>query len=410
MNMRHKFFILAVLFSFFLQKDILASNIDQIQFEKTVDYVNCSLTEAFINSTKSDKNNSTKIGEHLINNTIDNSISYKTLSNLLKQYKYTEVEKSLSSKIDQRKNKFQKNMNIDELIAVLLNNNDLPEMYRSVIAKKTEQIKNELEEKFKIKEQQYQIEKYEKESSIQENISNLKNEILIIQKQLSDTNDNSFWNFSINIWTLLLSVLFSVLIGFFLYKIIERNSDFLENQFRNVIKQREPDIRINTLARQINELEALLKRSGEKVIQLENAVNRHIQDHMTKPVTFDNTKEIPTEARPQEDRPQEFYMSTPNKDGSFNQSSISDFFRPTASFYRFVLQHTTNNKAHFYFVDNEKAVSTAVNYPDTYIEPVCFAENAINFNAKRIITKIAGVAEKNSDKWIVIEKAIISYE
>jgi hypothetical protein len=106
----------------------------------------------------------------------------------------------------------------------------------------------------------------------------------------------------------------------------------------------------------------------------------------------------------------EFYMSTPNNDGSFNQSSYSPIFKPSASYYLFVVNSANSLQASFFFVDDEKAVITAIHYPDTYIDPVCTAENAINYSARKIKTSVPGIMEKSGDKWVLIRKATISYE
>ena len=104
-----------------------------------------------------------------------------------------------------------------------------------------------------------------------------------------------------------------------------------------------------------------------------------------------------------------YYFSTPQADGSFNDSNKSDMFTPTSSMYKFTL--LSNTKAHFEFINDESTLKDAINYPDTYLLPVCRAENTRNIKATKITTiGKGGVAELNNGRWEVKEKAVIRYE
>ncbi len=105
-----------------------------------------------------------------------------------------------------------------------------------------------------------------------------------------------------------------------------------------------------------------------------------------------------------------FFLSTPNSDGSFNDSSVSPTYKEGASIYRFT--KVGNNRAKFQIDEREASVKLALTYPDKSIDPVCDAVNAFNPKAKRITTVEAGEAELVNDKWIVnkTQKAKISYE
>jgi hypothetical protein len=105
-----------------------------------------------------------------------------------------------------------------------------------------------------------------------------------------------------------------------------------------------------------------------------------------------------------------FFLSTPNSDGSFNDSSVSPTYKEGASIYRFT--KVGNNRAKFQIDDREASVKLALTYPDKSIDPVCDAVNAFNPKAKRITTVDVGEAELLNDKWIVnkSQKAKIRYE
>lgn len=103
-----------------------------------------------------------------------------------------------------------------------------------------------------------------------------------------------------------------------------------------------------------------------------------------------------------------FYLSTPNKDGSFNEKSAHSSYKESASIYKFT--KTIYGDAEFQIDESESSIKLALEYPEKNIDPVCDAENAFNPKASQIITVKLGKAELDGDKWKVIRKAIIRYE
>lgn len=111
------------------------------------------------------------------------------------------------------------------------------------------------------------------------------------------------------------------------------------------------------------------------------------------------------------DKPQSqeiIFLSTPNPDGSFNDSSAQSSYKEGASIYKFT--KTTSYKAEFQIDDRIACIKLALEYPDKNIDPVCEAVNAFNSKAKRIITVNPGIAELSGDKWKLNRKARIRYE
>jgi len=103
-----------------------------------------------------------------------------------------------------------------------------------------------------------------------------------------------------------------------------------------------------------------------------------------------------------------FFLSTPNSDGSFNETSSSSTYREGASIYKFV--KVGNNRATFQIDEREASVKLALQYPDKCIDPVCEAVNAFNPKAKRITTDDVGKAELVNGKWMKTSKAKIRYD
>lgn len=108
------------------------------------------------------------------------------------------------------------------------------------------------------------------------------------------------------------------------------------------------------------------------------------------------------------DKPEVFYLSSPNIDGSFNQSSTHSVFKPGASIYRFT--KIDIYRAEFQIDDNEDAMKLALHFSDKNIDPVCDTVNAFNPKSKKILTTQVGYANLENNKWIVTKKAIIQYE
>ncbi len=112
-------------------------------------------------------------------------------------------------------------------------------------------------------------------------------------------------------------------------------------------------------------------------------------------------------------KPQAYYLSTPNQDGTFNASSMSEQFRPSASVYKFmVTQKNGTHWAEFTVSDDTEAVKDALSSPNSYLDPVCESINACFPGAKRIVNVRPGRALRQGDKWVVKadQKASIRYE
>ena len=122
----------------------------------------------------------------------------------------------------------------------------------------------------------------------------------------------------------------------------------------------------------------------------------------------------PKPARPKlVDEDEEYYLSTPNSDGTFNTSSMSQLFRPSASVYKFKINESNGTEwAEFTVANDYDAVKDALSSPGSYLDPVCESENSFFPDAKKIKNVKPGRAMKQGDKWVVKpeHKARIRYE
>jgi len=223
--------------------------------------------------------------------------------------------------------------------------------------------------------------------------------------QSSSTRGSSF--FAYNFWTIFFGVLI-VLIIIFVIIITKKLSD-LKNNIKN--KKREsvqPPLPIsqNPNLSEINKI-------NHEIKEIKNALKDITVSkvHSTATVVPAKENSVITESKaPEKIRQEIFYMATPNDDRSFDISGRSDDFRATQSLYKFTLDSRDNNRAAFVFFSDEAGIRDAVNYPQTYIDPVCDPQNALNQNAKQIITTQPGTAEKRNNKWVVVDKAKIKYQ
>lgn len=214
------------------------------------------------------------------------------------------------------------------------------------------------------------------------------------------------WTYQVNIVSL---VLILVLLGLLLY---------LFNMYKKI------DERLDRHRKEINEINSdlfVLKRKtgGEKeekmsarVDALENRVRKLVQEYAAEIPAA-----VPANAhyKMQEEEPDhhEFYLSTPNSDGTFNVSSMTSAYKPTASIYKFVITRDGGESiAAFTVAEQYESVKDALSSPGSYLDPVCESVNAFSPSAKRIVNLRPGRALKQGDKWVVKpeDKAIIRYE
>lgn len=163
-----------------------------------------------------------------------------------------------------------------------------------------------------------------------------------------------------------------------------------------------------------NSSSAELRDANNRIRDLETQIEKiKSQLSNSNPVssyTAQTTQPTYQEVKQPEVITQTFFLSTPNSDGSFNESSSSSTYKDGATIYRFT--KIGNNRAKFQIDEKDASARLALQYPDKNIDPVCDAVNAFNPKATRIITVEQGEAELQNGKWVVDrnKKAKIKYE
>ncbi len=104
-----------------------------------------------------------------------------------------------------------------------------------------------------------------------------------------------------------------------------------------------------------------------------------------------------------------FFLSTPNRDGSFLDVRRLEFI-PSQSLYQFRLTNPEGTEAEFVFADDPASVRQALSSPDTYLQPVCEYTD-LRLDAQRIRTVRFGKARQSEpgERWELVEKAEVTF-
>jgi hypothetical protein len=180
------------------------------------------------------------------------------------------------------------------------------------------------------------------------------------------------------------------------------NSHFQSQQsvFRNTSNNNSSSVELRDANNRIRDLET----------QIEKIKSQLSNSNPVSSYTAQTTQPTYQEVKQPEIITQTFFLSTPNSDGSFNESSSSSTYKDGATIYRFT--KIGNNRAKFQIDEKDASARLALQYPDKNIDPVCDAVNAFNPKATRITTVEQGEAELQNGKWVVDrnKKAKIKYE
>lgn len=243
-------------------------------------------------------------------------------------------------------------------------------------------------------------------------LSALESRIQIIEQNQSvkEEKPGIFGGFSD--YLVLLAIILSIL-GLFLALRKRDNYEELmprilnSDRLKDLIRSQNSPTRVSQNNQSINsDLRAANDRIGDLDYQIK--VLKEKVEELTKEKSKQQTNQFSQEVRQPESKTEILFLSTPNSDGSFNESSASNTYKDGASIYRLI--KTGNSNANFQIDEKETSIKLALQYPDKNIDPVCDAENAFNPRANRISTIKMGEAELQNGKWIINSKAVIRYE
>ncbi len=246
------------------------------------------------------------------------------------------------------------------------------------------------------------------QSTIESRVSELENN----QKIIANKSWFSGITSQIIVVAFIVSLLFAFLILFLVSKLFNDKDSEVPNSLKNYVKKKIDETPYSRATSNNQSNSSELRDANNRIRDLESQINRLNNDF--EKLKHSNSTYSPTyystnkETRQPEPKTETLFLSTPNSDGSFNESSASNTYKDGASIYR--LMKTGNANAKFQIDEKETSIKLALQYPDKNIDPVCDAENAFNPRATKISTVKKGEAELQDGKWIINAKAIIRYE
>ena len=208
-------------------------------------------------------------------------------------------------------------------------------------------------------------------------------------------------------YLILFSIMLSVISLFLGFGKQSGNDNEVTNEIKSYVRKKIDETNWNRSAQNINVVSVELRDANNRIRDLETQVEKIKSQLINSNPVPSYTQPTIQEVKQPEVRPEIFFLSSPNADGSFDESSASSIYREGATIYRF--NKIGNNKAKFQIDDKEASIKLALQYRDIRIDPVCEATNAFN-QAKKISTVQQGEAELQSSKWVVNKKAKIKYE
>jgi hypothetical protein len=399
------------------------AQVSEDAFKKAVDFINCKTVELSI------KNDSNVYKQYIINCPCgDGTTNTKVREFLISSGTYDKTI-ALMSEIESLKSAFKKDMEYNYAFEFLSNNIFYDDIkYKKIFSfaekRKNEkdftEYKNDLEKALSIMLKK-QKNTYDTEpipdSSLNNVSSNIENTISSLEEK-SKFEDKGWFTKHLTIFVIITLITTSILLFFKILSIFENDSSYpkdIPREIKNYIAREISTAGLNKSNLNQGESNLAIVNLEDKIKKLDSEL-KHLKSKVEifktpfEVVESRNDKQIWKEPKQQEVKLEIFFLSTPNSDGSFNDSSVSPTYKEGASIYRFT--KIENNRAKFQIDEREASVKLALTYPDKSIDPVCDAVNAFNPKAKRITTVEAGEAELLNDKWIInkTQKAKISYE
>lgn len=411
---------------FILLCNIAKSQGDKSYFYNAIDYCNCKLASAYCQNYASahkgkKEEASYKLIQGQLNCKIEKPISYDSLTGLLKRNNFKSYADNSAPEFKQLKGlspeSLTKEQAIKEIIDNIFGNQKLSKvvLQTDFINQKDaliSELGNYFDGKFRNESPSRNVttaidNKIEEKSStvtneeLQSQIGSLKEEI---------ENNSQHW-YSPNWATIIICiVLIMVLFYFFGGKIAELKDrvDRYRMETKTTGSSKSTDWnQTQSTSNNSREWAEFKKEIERKIGDMNDAISR-MQDKTFLMESKNIQKQEIKSNNLKEEQEKIFYASIPSKDSSFSNSSISDDINPTESFYKFTLKDL--NKAHFEFLNDERAAKNASSSPELILYPVCKIKNSPSQNVKRIKTIVPGVVIKRNDKWEMETPAYIEYE
>lgn len=412
--MKHK---IALLFTALLLFGFARAQVSKETYEKAVDLLNCKTVELTL-----PKENIQQYQQQCNCNATDFAQINKFLTSVGK----LDATIALSNEVESLKKSFKENWKKEDVVTFLSENIFTDKKFQKIAAFADKRkgkpefgnykasLKTDLSNALIENVQQTNVTAPTYADSSQLTIED---RISKLEKTKEIDNDKSWFSgitSQIIVVSIIVSLLLSFLTLFLASKIFNGDESEVSNSIKNYVKRKIDDASWNKSTPNNNISSVELRDANNRIRYLEDDIKK-LNDRIDaiksgSSITTQTTQPIYEETKQPEVKTETFFLSTPNTDGSFNESSASSTFKDGATIYRFT--KIGNNRAKFQIDEKDASARLALQYPDKNIDPVCDAVNAFNPKATRIITVEQGEAELQNGKWIVEKnkKAKIKYE
>lgn len=380
-----------------------AVTIEKPEFEKIVDFVNCELTDEYISSLVAEKLNYEKIRESLNKNTLENPLSFRQLSSLLKSNQFEGTEKTLSEVIDKRKTKFEIRPSTGELINIILDNSDLSEKYQKALGVRTNQLKEIILQHYASKEKAVRA---EKDLKIETGISGLNDRVFKIEQRITKIKSFPLWAILgitiLSVLAILAGLLYALkpLLREYIIRTALQSKRINEHFFsvssaqKNTDRVKKSEIPADDIITEEKDIELIAERVLMKIRSGEPGKKETQSNHKT--LKSDKVK-----------IPEVLYCTEPRDGEAFDSKNLSERFIETESVFVFHLKNS--NTAEFRVITDPDTMGRAIKYKKELLDTACDSLNS-SINSRRVITTEPGIAIKQGDRWIIKSKAKIKFE
>lgn len=413
--MKHK---IALLFTALLLFGFAQAQVSKESYEKAVDLLNCKTVELTL-----PKENIQQYQQQCNCNATDFAQINKFLTSVGK----LDATIALSNEVESLKKSFKENWKKDDVVTFLSENIFIDKKFQKIVAfadkrkGKPEFDSYKLNLKTDVANTLVESDTQETVTSTNTSVQqpNLEDRISKLEENQNTKKDDNGILGGLADYLILFSILLGVISLLLALRKLSSETDYdslidklIRSQRMNSHFQSQQSVFRSPSNNNSSSVE--LRDANNRIRDLETQIEKiKSQLSNTNPVsscTAQTTQPTYQEVKQPELITQTFFLSTPNSDGSFNESSASSTFKDGATIYRFT--KIGNNRAKFQIDEKDASARLALQYPDKNIDPVCDAINAFNPKATRIITVEQGEAELQNGKWVVDrnKKAKIKYE
>ena len=421
----YKFFTLLTVI-LFTSLSLNAQNSKE-EYDKAVDYCACKIayayTNQYISNGKAESYNQNEfnkekkafesiIKQKLENCKIEDDITFDKLKTLLSKNNFSGLAGKLESAVKESKkvniNNINKQQAIDNILNGFYSNEDFSKIVLKYSAVK--ELKSSLETDLNTT-----LNSFEEQTSSENNEtintaeSITTNEINHSNSNINRIDNNQSESTIFPNWLLFVLILLAFI---FLFFYNYRNNRKLNSRIDKRLRTSEYEqnkVSPNQFNNQSKNNTRFERDINQRIIDIEESIRNiqkenHLYQTTQQPKQIVQVKNIP-QTNPKET--QKFvFAKTPINDKVFNALDVTE--DKDGKFYKFILKE--NNLAEFEFFNTENSAKRALNAPDSFLYPACEETEPLNQNANKIITIKPGIAIKQENKWIVKEKAQITYE